>query len=399
MSRASRKVLIIVENLPVPFDRRVWLEATTLVRNGYHVSVICPKGKGFDADYEVLEGVHIYRHPIPAELGTTLGYLREYATALAWEFRLAHKVWLEQGFDVVQICNPPDLLFLVASWFKYLHGTRIVFDHHDINPELYEDKYGKRGPFYLALRWAERLTFATADVVITTNESYKKIALERGRKSPERVYVVRSAPDLTKFKPVTANSDYRNGRSYLVGYVGVMGAQDGLDYLLRAVHYLVNARGRDDIQFQLIGGGPALIGLQELASYLKITDFIDFVGFQTGDALLERLSSCDICVSPDPNTPYNNLCTMNKILEYMALGKATVQFDLLEGRRSAGNASLYANHNRHEDFAEKILQLIDDPELRTALGDEGRKRLQERFEWRRWCWSWCFCHKQCGLGA
>jgi glycosyltransferase involved in cell wall biosynthesis len=382
MNRQERKVLIVVENLPVPFDRRVWAEATTLARNNYHVSIICPKGKGFNEDYEALEGIHIYRHPLPSETGSALGYLREYATALAWEFRLANKVWRDQGFDVIQICNPPDLLFLVACLFKYFRKTRVVFDHHDITPELYEDKYSKRDLFYHGLRWAEQLSFAAADVIISTNESYKEIALTRGRKSPEDVFVVRSAPDLADFKLVTVDIGHKKGRPYLVGYVGVMGAQDGVDYLLRAVHYLVYSRARQDIQFQLIGGGPALNNLKELARSLQITDFVDFVGFHTGDSLLERLSSCDICVSPDPKTPYNNLCTMNKTLEYMALGKPSVQFDLLEGRRSAGKASLYAGQNNHEDFAEKILQLLDDPELQAVLSNEGKKRMREQFQWR-----------------
>jgi len=378
----KNRVLIIVENLPVPIDRRVWLEATTLRKNGYHVSVICPTGKGYDAAYEELEGVHIYRHPLPPEISSASGHIREYLAALTWEFRLACRVWREQGFDIVHICNPPDLLFLVAGWFKLLRKTRIIFDHHDINPELYVAKYGKHGFFYHALRLAERSTFALADVVISTNESYREIALTRGRKADRDVVVVRSAPDLADFRERPPNPDHRQGRTFLVGYLGVMGEQDGLDYLFRTIYYIVSRRKRRDIQFMLMGDGPAFHDLQELAGTLGISDYVEFAGFRTGEDLLERLSTCDVCVSPDPRSPYNNLCTMNKILEYMALGKPIVQFDLLEGRRSAGDASLYATPNDEQEFGDKLLQLLEDPDARQQMGEIGKARMREMLQWK-----------------
>lgn len=378
----STKVLIIVENLPVPFDRRVWMEATTLTKAGYHVSVICPIGKGYEKDYEVIDHIHIYRHPMPPDISSVTGYLREYSTAVYWEFRLAHRVWQEQGFDIVHICNPPDLLFLVAAWFKLFRGVRVIFDHHDINLEMYEAKYERRDIFYYGLRWAERLTFATADIAIATNESYREVALTRGHKKPEDVFVVRSGPDLSRFRSVPANPTYRQGRKYLVGYVGVMGEPEGIDYLLKSVRYILQEKNRQDIQFMLIGSGPMFEKLQALSEELGVSEFVEFTGRIPDQELLERLSSCDICVNPDKKMPYNDRSTMNKIMEYMAMGKPIVQFDLLEGRRSAEGASVYAKGNDEVDFAEKILELLENPEQRQQMGAEGQRRMVESLEWR-----------------
>ncbi|MBD2613104.1 MAG: glycosyltransferase family 4 protein [Nostoc sp. ZfuVER08] len=377
----AKRVLIIVENLPVPFDRRVWMEATTLQKAGYEVAVISPTGNGFDKDYEVIEQIHIYRHPLPPEESSVVGYLREYSWAINWQFRLAQRVWRERGFDVIHICNPPDLLFLVAGWFKLFHGVRILFDHHDLSPEMYEAKYQRRDIFYQGLRLAERLTYGTADIVISTNESHREVAITRGKKKPEKVFVVRSAPDLSRFRRMSPNPNYRAGRDYLVGYMGVMGEPEGIDYLLRMVNYIVRKKNRQDIHFMLIGSGPAADKLKALSKQLEVTDFVEFTGFKQGEELLERLSSCDVCVEPSPTSAYNENCTMNKILEYMAMGKAIVQFDLREGRRSAQEASLYAKPNDEVEFAEKILELLDSPERREKIGAEGRRRMEEILEW------------------
>ncbi|AOY84353.1 MAG: glycosyltransferase family 4 protein [Moorea sp. SIO1G6] len=376
------KVLIVVENLPVPFDRRVWMEATTLKKAGYQVSVICPTGKGYEKDYEVIDDIHIYRHPMPPDISSVTGYLREYATAVFWEFRLAHRVWRERGFNIVHICNPPDLLFLVAGWYKLLRGVRVIFDHHDINLEMYEAKYERKDIFYYGLSLAERLTFATADVVISTNESYREVALTRGKKKPEDIFVVRSGPDLSRFRPTPPNPAYRKNKKYLVGYVGVMGEPEGIDYLLKSVRYIVYEKQRQDIQFMLIGSGPMFEKLQELSEKLGVADYVEFTGRIEDQELLERLSSCDVCVNPDKKMPYNERSTMNKIMEYMAMGKPIVQFDLLEGRRSAAGASVYAKGNDEVDFAEKILELIEDPERRKQMGLEGQCRMKEKLEWR-----------------
>lgn len=382
MTSLLNRVLIIVQNLPVPFDRRVWMEATTLQEAGYQVSVISPKGDGFEKDYEVINGIHIYRHPLPPEGNSARGYIQEYIWSLTWEFRLARRVWREQGFDVVHICNPPDLIFVVAGWFKFFRGVRVIFDHHDLNPELYEAKYGRRNIFYYALHCAEFLTFATANVVISTNESYREVALGRGRKKPEQVFVVRSGPDLSRFRPVPSNKIYRRGRKYLVGYVGVMGQQEGLDELLKTVYHIVQEKSCQDIHFVLIGSGPAIAQLKALTQELGISEFVEFTGRIPDQELLERLSTCDVCVNPDRKTPFNDRSTMNKILEYMALGKPIVQIDLLEGKRSAAGASVYAKPHDQVDFAEKILELLANPEQRRQMGIEGQRRMQEMLEWR-----------------
>lgn len=376
------KVLIIVENLPSPFDRRVWMEATTLTEAGYEVSIICPKGKGYEKSFEVIDGIHIFRHPMPTEISSVIGYLTEYAAAIFWEFYLAHRVWWKRGFDIIHICNPPDLLFITAGWFKLIKGVKVIFDHHDINPEMYEAKYGRRDIFYYGLRLVERLTFALADTVISTNESYRNIALTRGNKKPEDVYVVRSGPDLSRFQPVQINPAYKNDKQYLVCYLGVMGEPEGIDYLLESIRHIVYDQKRQDIHFMLIGSGPMLEEMKHLALQLKVDEYVEFTGRISDEELLARLSSCDICVNPDKKMPYNDKSTMNKIMEYMAMGKPIVQFDLMEGRYSAGEASVYAKDNDSLDFADKILELLADPERRAKMGAIGVQRMEEKLEWR-----------------
>lgn len=380
--QSAGKVLIIVENLPAPFDRRVWMEANALKRAGYQVSIISPTGKGCETLYEEIDGIRIYRHPLPPEHSSVLGYIREYGYALWSEWRLAGKVRKECGFDVIHACNPPDLIFLVALWFKIFHGKRFIFDHHDLCPELYESKFNRRGLFYYIMRVAERLTFLSADAVISTNESYKEIAMLRGKKLAEQVHVVRSAPDLSRFKKVAANSIYRRGRTYLVGYLGVMAEFDGIDHLIKVAHELVVKRGRTDIQFCLIGSGPMLESLKRLATELNVDDCIEFTGRIPDVDLIERISSCDVCVDPDPMNPLNNKSTMNKILEYMALERSIVQYDLIEGRRSAGDASLYAEPNNIQDFATKIEMLLSKPDVRVRMGRVGLQRMQDQLEWK-----------------
>jgi glycosyltransferase involved in cell wall biosynthesis len=377
------RVLIVVENLPVPFDRRVWMEATSLVGAGYEVSVICPKGKGFEQDEEVVDGVSIYRHDLSIEGHSGRTYLLEYYSALRAQVALVRRLFRARRFDVIHICNPPDLMFTFALWYRVRHGARVIFDHHDINPELYEAKYGKRDGFYYLLRLVERCTFLTAHVVITTGESYRAIALGRGGKRSEDVFIVRSGPDLSRFLPTEASPEYRLGRRYLVGYVGVMGPQEGLDYLLRAVRFVVHEMERTDVSFLLIGGGPARKDLEHLARDLKVSEYVQFAGRVSDEDLLKMLSSCDVCVNPDPYNPFNDASVMNKVLEYMALGRPVVQFDLTEGRRSAGAASAYAKRNDVVDLARTIVDVLDDEPWRLEMGKEGRRRMEEELEWRR----------------
>ncbi len=376
----EKKVLIIVENLPLPFDRRVWQEAQTLVRGGYQVCVICPKAKGYEKGYELLNGVHIYRHPLPIEAHSALGYALEYGIALLMEFILAWRVLLTRGFDVIHACNPPDTIFLIGRFFKLL-GKKFLFDHHDINPELYEAKFGRRDFFYKLMLQLERQTFNTADVTIATNESYKRIAIERGGMSPAKVFVVRSGPDLSRLKIGPPIEGLKKGRKYLVGYVGVMGKQEGIDYLLKSAQYITYEIGRKDIHFGLVGGGTSLDEMRRYASELGVDDCVTFTGRVPDQDLLDMLNTADVCVNPDIANAMNDKSTMNKIMEYMALGKPIVQFDLKEGRFSAERASLYAKKNDYIDFAIKIVELLDDPKKRKSMGEFGRKRVNDELAW------------------
>jgi len=377
----SRRVLIIVENLPVPFDRRVWQEANTLREAGYEVSIICPVGKGFEKSREVINDIHIYRHPLPVEASGAVGYVLEYSMALFWEFVLSIRVLLARGFDVIHACNPPDTIFLIGRFFK-LFGKKFIFDHHDINPELYEAKFNRRDFFYRLLCLLERWTFRTADISIATNESYQKIAIERGGMSPGHVFVVRSGPDLRRLKIVPPVDALKKGRKYLVGYVGTMGKQEGIDYLLRAAHLIVNDMNRTDVHFGIVGGGPALEEMKTYATTLGLGDYVTFTGRVPDQEMLEMLNTADVCVNSDVGNVMNDKSTMNKIMEYMALGKPIVQFDLTEGRFSAQEASLYAEWNNELDLARKIVQLLDDPEARAKMGAFGRKRVESELEWK-----------------
>jgi len=377
---SARRVLIIVENLPSPFDRRVWQEATTLNEAGYEVSIICPVGKGYEEKYELIDGVHIYRHSLPLEAEGALGYLLEYSVALFWQFTLACRVLLTRGFDVIHACNPPDNIFLIGGFFK-LFGKKFLFDHHDINPELYEAKFGRRDLFYKVMLAWEKWSFKTADVSIATNESYKRIAIERGGMPEDRVFVVRSGPKLDRLKIMPPVESLKQGRKFLVGYVGVMGAQEGIDYLLRAAQHIVYEIGRKDVHFGLVGGGTSLNEMKAYAEKLNISEYVTFTGRVPDEEMLQMLNTADVCVNPDVANEMNDKSTMNKIMEYMALSKPIVQFDLTEGRYSAQGASLYALKNDNEDMARKIVELLDNARKRTAMGKLGRKRVEEKLSW------------------
>lgn len=376
----GRRVLIIVENLPVPFDRRVWSEATTLVKAGYAVSVICPKGKGATSSYEVIDGVHIYRHPLPLEAEGALGYALEYGAALFWEFLLSLKVARQRGFDVVHACNPPDTIFLIGGFYR-LFGKKFLFDHHDINPELYEAKFNRRDFGWKLMVWLERLSFRTANISIATNESYRDIAITRGGMAPDKVHIVRSGPNLDRVREVAPDPKWRNGRRFVVGYVGVIGKQEGLDLLLDSVEHLVKVRNRDDIQFVICGGGSELEAIKAETVARSLGDYVTYTGRCSDETLFSALSTSDICVNPDRPTAMNDKSTMNKIMEYMALGKPIVQYDLREGRFSARDSSLYAKCTEPADFGDKIVELLDDPERRAAMGAIGRERVRTELAW------------------
>ena len=377
----QRKVLIIVENLPVPFDTRVWQEATTLAENGYLVSVICPKGKGYDADYEYLNGVHVYRHDLPAEGNGALGYAREYFCALREELRLAKRIYKERGFHVIHGCNPPDDIYMVARRFKN-KGVDYVFDHHDICPELFEAKFGKAsGLLYKSQLWLERQTYKHCAFAFVTNESYKQIAISRGGMKEDKVFVLRSGPKLERLKITPAKSEIKRGRQFMVGYVGVIGQQEGIEYLLKAAKYIKEELHRDDIFWGVVGGGPHLEALRKQSHEMGLDDILEFTGRVSDEVLLDYLNTADVCVNSDEYNAMNDKSTMNKILEYMALGKPIVQFDLTEGRFSAQEASLYAEPNNAIDMADKIIQLLDNPAKRKEMSEYGRQRIVNELSW------------------
>ena len=375
------RVLIIVENLPCPFDRRVWQEARALRDNGYQVSIICPIGKGYEVRYEILEDIHIYRHPLPLEADRLIGYVGEYGAALFWEALLTIRIGFTRGFDILHACNPPDTIFLIGAVAR-LFGKKFIFDHHDINPELFEAKFGGRGLFYRLARLLEWLSFRVANVSIATNESYRDIAIQRGGKSPEDVFIVRSGPDLDRMASVEPVTALKNGYRYLIAYVGVMGKQEGIDSLLRSARYLVDHLGRKDVQFVLVGGGTELGAMRNYARELGVEGYVRFTGRVPDHELIQVLSTADVCVNPDPATEMNDKSTMNKIMEYMALAKPIVQFDLVEGRFSAQDASLYAEKDDEADFAEKIANLLNDPNRRQQMGEYGRERVEQHLAWK-----------------
>ena len=375
------RVLILVENLPSPFDRRVWQEATTLAANGYDVAIICPTGPGCEAHEETIAGIRILRYDLPLEGSGPLGYLREYSAALWHTFRLACREHRRARFDIVHACNPPDLLFLVAGFFKWCAGARFVFDHHDICPELYEAKFSRRDVFYRLMLKLERWTFRSADISIAPNESYRRIAISRGAMPGERVFVVRSGPSLERMRITPPRPELRCGRRYLVGYVGVMGPQEGIDLLLRAARHIVDTRGRKDVHFGLVGGGTSLKAMQTLAADLGVAPYVTFTGRVPDEQMLEMLNTADVCVNPDVANEMNDKSTMNKVMEYMALGKPIVQFDLTEGRFSAQQASLYARPNDALDLGDQLIALLDDPQRREQMGAFGRKRVLDELQW------------------
>jgi glycosyltransferase involved in cell wall biosynthesis len=359
------------------------MESLALTKAGYKVSVICPTAPD-DLLHEVIDDVSIYRYPAPKDALGLWGYLWEFAYSMYAAFRLARRVLKVDGFDVIQGCNPPDTFFVVGWFFRKFCGKKYIFDHHDLSPELYGVRFGK-GPQSLVSRvllWLERCTFNTADVVISTNESFKQIAVERGHKPEDRVFVVRNGPDITRFKPRAPNPDFLMGRRHLVCYVGVMARQDGLEYLLEAIAHIVHDLKREDVTFTLIGSGDRLASLKRMVVDLRIQDWVVFTGRIRNDELLATyLSTSDVCVAPDPRNALNDKCTLIKIPEYMAIGKPIVSFDLAESRFSAQEAALYATPNDAVEFGDKIVFLLDNPDIREGMGEFGTKRVRDVLSW------------------
>lgn len=376
------RVLIIVENSPVPHDGRVWKEATTLQRNGYEVTVVSPRGKnGCEKGFEILEGIHVYRHPRPKEQEGALGYLLEYGMAFLLEFFYAWWIFFRRGFDVIQGCNPPDNIVLLALPFR-LFGVKYIFDHHDASLELYLSKFARKDTWYHVQAALERWTYRFSDALMVTNGSYKELAIRRGGCDPRDVFIVRNGPDLSWFNAVTPKPELKYEKRFLVGYVGYMSVQDGVDLLVQAADYLVKVRGRRDVHFTCVGTGPSVEPLRQMVNQLGLSDTMNFTGRIPDDDLLDILSTADVCVNPDRPCEMNDISTMIKIMEYMALAKPIVQFDMKEGRVSAGESSLYADSSQGViDFAEKILWLLDNPDERRRMGEFGKSRVEHELAW------------------
>lgn len=375
-------VLILVENLSVPFDRRVWQESLALIDDGHRVTVICPMGTALDREPETtIEGVRILRYPLRPATGGPLGYLREYTVALWHTARLALRVRRQGPVHVVHACNPPDLLFLVALMLR-VTGTRFIFDQHDLVPELFQSRFGgDRRALYWATRILERLTFAAAHAVISTNESYRRVALNRGGVHPDHISVVRSAPDLDRFVRHEPAPELFRGKQFLLAYLGVMGPQDGVDYALRAIADLKNEVGRDDVHCIFMGDGDSFAKMVALSDELGLSDTVELTGRVPDEFVLKCLSTADVCLSPDPLNPLNDVSTMNKVLEYMAMERPIVSFDLAEARVSAGDAALYVPANDIAAFAIAIDELLRDPDRRKKMGSLGRARIEKDLAW------------------
>ncbi|MFN2557372.1 MAG: glycosyltransferase family 4 protein [Nitriliruptorales bacterium] len=378
--RPAPHFLIVVQNLPVPLDRRVWLECQALVAAGFSVSVICPKGPG-DPPFEVLEGVRLHKYDPPSQARNRLGFAWEFAYCWLQTARLAMRVAIRDRVDAIQACNPPDTYFLLAAPFKLL-GKRFVFDQHDLCPELYRVRFPD-GPALLLtfLTWLERATYRLADHVIATNNSFREVALRRGRRSPETVSVVRSGPVAGRMRRGLPCPELKRGRRFLGCYLGVMGPQDGVDLLLRAIAQLVHEHGRRDCHFALLGFGDCFEDLRKLADELDLSEWVTFTGRADDRLIGDYLSTADLGLAPDPKNGFNDLCTMNKVVEYMAFGLPVVSFDLKETRVSAGEAGLYVSDNDPAGFALAIDLLLDDPDRRRGMGELARARIEDELSW------------------
>jgi glycosyltransferase involved in cell wall biosynthesis len=372
----DRRVLIIVQDLPVPYDRRTWLEATTLRRAGYTVTVICPKAKGFGKSFECIDEIDVYRYTIPFEAKGAVSYIAEFAWCFIRSALLSLRVQtFGRGFDAIHSCNPPETYWLLALAWR-LFGKRFLFDHHDLSPEMYEAKYRRRGGFlYRALIWLEKMSFATADRTIATNESYKEVACTRGGMPPENVFIVRSGPDPTRFHIVEPDSSLKRGRRYVCSYLGKMCEQDGVDYLVRAAKIICVDRGRRDILFVFMGGGPTQPEIVRYAQELGISEHCHFTGYISDEEVSQYLSSTDIAVDPDPKTTWSDKSTMNKIMDYMFFGCPIVAFDLRENRFSAQDAAVYVTPNSEAEMAAEIESLLADENRRMRMGEVGKSRV------------------------
>lgn len=380
---AGKRILMLLENNPYPHDVRVRKEAHSLIGAGYRVSVISPSPSG-GFRFGFSDGIRVYQYPRFREREGPGGYIFEYGWAMLATLVLSLLALSREGFDFIHAHNPPDTFVLIGIVYK-MAGKRFVFDHHDLSPEMYRAKFGEQssGLVLKALMYFEKLTFRFSDIVISTNDSYREIAMARGGVPRDRVFVVRNAPDLERVKLVDPDPELRARASSIFGYVGEMGDQDGVDYLLRAISRLVHDLNRQDVLSVIVGRGDAVSSLKDLTVRLGIEEHVWFTGRISDEDLMSYLSTADICVDPDPSNPFNDRSSMIKMTEYMALAKPIVAFDLPEHRVTAQEAAVYAEPNDELDFARKLAELIDDPARRRRMGELGRSRLETHLSWQQ----------------
>jgi glycosyltransferase involved in cell wall biosynthesis len=376
------KILMVIENCPVPADSRVWAEAVALHNQGYEVTVIGPKGDTYDTEkYVCLNGIHLYRYTLPSYTNKYLTYVWEYGLSMFHTWWLSLYVLGKHGFDIIHVANPPDMFFIL-HWFYRLLGKHFIFDQHDLSPEVFQVKFGKKSGFLnRVLLWMEQRSYRASTVVLTTNESQKQVAINRGKCNPDRVYVVRNGPKLDRLQRQPAQPDLKQGFTYLLAYIGAMEVQDGIDYALRAMHELVHSRGRRDTLLVLMGDGGHLPILRQLAHELDIEEYTHFTGWVRDPIILPYLSTADVGLCPDPANGLNEYCTMVKSMEYMAMGLPMVSFDLPETHYTAQDAALYATPNDISEFATQIERLLDDPDLRRDMAQRARILIDQRLNW------------------
>lgn len=377
------RILMLLENNPYPQDVRVRLEAQELAQAGYQLTIICPKATN-QPSRETINGVAVYRYPPPPEINSVLGFAVEYGYSLLIGLLYTFLVLFQRGFDIIHAHNPPDIYVFIALLFKPF-GKKFVFDHHDLTPEVYQARYDDGGNPHIhkILLWMERLTCHTADHIISTNQSYKSIISTRHDIPLDRFTIVRNGPQLTKWTSELApDPELRQRATTILGYAGAMGKQDGLDYLLRAIHHLVKDCGETDVLAVIMGNGDELPALKQLAQELNIESYVWFTGWITGDRFRRLLATADICVDPDPKNSFNDHSTMIKMMEYMAVSKPIVAFDLIEHRYTAQDAALYVEPNDELKFAQAIAILIHDPAQRAVMGQFGRQRIENELAWR-----------------
>ncbi len=379
---SQRRVLVLVQNLPLPRDRRVWLECRALRDAGFEVSAITPMAEG-DQSYELLDGIHLYKYPPPREAKGVVGFAWEFLYCLIQTYRLMRRVYQDRGgLEAIQACNPPDTFWILALLFKR-KGVRFVYDQHDLCPEVYLSRFPKPSPIlHKLLLVLERMTYRTADRVISTNNSYREIAATRGKVALHNLTVVRSGPDDTTMRRGNVDPLLRDDCSYLCTYVGLINPQDGVEDLVRIADYVVHDLGRTDIKFALLGSGDCLVQVRGLITSLGLEANVIAPGWADDAAMVRFLSSSDVGLCPDMPSPLNNVSTMNKTLEYMAFGLPVVSYDLRETRVSAAEAAFYAPEATIESFAATLVSALADESARILAGEIGRQRIDSVLAWR-----------------